>query len=176
MALAGGLVLNVLLNLVLLPRLGLEGAVLSTAAANALMLGLICLFNRRLGFPLDDGAKLVLVLPMVVCLGPWVAIFAIAGDRGRGRGGQLGSFRRKKSTSLPRVCSQYGKRFGLYRLYAAVATQAEEIDFPAQAFRMAGPSQCSWALPLGLAGATRTSRSGFSGCSGSMPGNLATVF
>ena len=77
-ALACGLALNIPLNLVLLPRLGLEGAVLSTAAANALSLGLICLFNRRLGFHLDDGAKLVLVLPMLLCLGPWVALFALA--------------------------------------------------------------------------------------------------
>jgi polysaccharide transporter, PST family len=76
-ALGCGLALNVPLNLVLLPRMGLEGAVLSTAAAHALSLGLICLFNRRLGFHLDDGAKLVLVLPMLLCLGPWVAVFAL---------------------------------------------------------------------------------------------------
>ena len=82
-ALACGLALNVPLNLVLLPRLGLEGAVLSTAAANALSLWLICRFNRRLGFRLDDGAKLVLVLPMLLCLGPWVSIrrsLAVAAD------------------------------------------------------------------------------------------------
>jgi polysaccharide transporter, PST family len=77
-ALACGLTLNVAMNLILLPRLGLQGAVLSTAAANALSLGMVCLFNHRLGLRLDDGARLVLVLPMVVCLGPWVALFALA--------------------------------------------------------------------------------------------------
>jgi polysaccharide transporter, PST family len=88
-ALAAGLAVSVPLNLVLLPHLGLEGAVLSTAAANALSLWLICRFNRRFGFRLDDGAKLVLVLPMLLSLGPWpsmVALVAVAaaalwGDR-----------------------------------------------------------------------------------------------
>lgn len=76
-ALGCGLLLNIPLNLVLLPRLGLEGAVLATAAANALALGLVCLFTRRLGFRLDNGARLVLVLPILLCLGPWVALFAL---------------------------------------------------------------------------------------------------
>jgi O-antigen/teichoic acid export membrane protein len=76
-ALACGLILNVLLNLLLLPRLGLEGAILSTAAANALSLGLTCLFNHRLGFHLDHGAMLVILLPALLCLGPWVALLAL---------------------------------------------------------------------------------------------------
>lgn len=114
-ALGGGLVLNVILNLILLPRLGLEGAVLATAAANALTLALVCLFNRRLGFPLDDGATLVLVLPMFVCLGPWVAaagLMAVAamacwGDR-------LLSPQEKRL--LAEGAAQYGKRCGLCRI------------------------------------------------------------
>jgi O-antigen/teichoic acid export membrane protein len=77
-ALLAGLALNVPLNLALLPRLGLQGAVLATAAANGLSLALVCAFNHRLGFRLDDGARLVLVLPMLICLGPWVATFALA--------------------------------------------------------------------------------------------------
>ena len=68
-SLAFGLALSVPLNILLLPRLGLEGAVLATTAANALSLGLVCLFNSHLGFHLDDGAKLTLVLPMLFCLG-----------------------------------------------------------------------------------------------------------
>ena len=77
-ALASGLGLNVLLNLILLPRYGLEGAVLSTTVANAVSLGLICLFNRRLGFHLDDGAKLILMLPILICFSPWLAALALA--------------------------------------------------------------------------------------------------
>jgi O-antigen/teichoic acid export membrane protein len=115
LALAAGLALNIPLNLILLPRLGLEGAVLSTAAANALSLGLICLFNRRLGFHLDDGAKLVLVLPMLLCLGPWAAMFALVvvtldavfGDR---------LLSPEEKQQLAEGMAQYGKRFGLERL------------------------------------------------------------
>jgi len=76
-ALVIGLALNVPLNLILLPRLGLHGAVLATAAANALALWMVCLFNRRLGFHLDDGARLVMALPLVVCLGPCAAMLAL---------------------------------------------------------------------------------------------------
>ncbi|MEN6452393.1 MAG: lipopolysaccharide biosynthesis protein [Thermoguttaceae bacterium] len=72
-SLAVGLVANVLLNIMLLPRYGLMGAVWATAAANALSLWLLCRFNHRLGFRLDFGARLVLALPLVLCLGPWVA-------------------------------------------------------------------------------------------------------
>jgi O-antigen/teichoic acid export membrane protein len=114
-ALGCGLILNVLLNLVLLPRLGLEGAVLSTAAANALSLGLICLFNRRLGFSLDDGAKLVLLLPVVVCLGPWVAVFTLLAVAVTALcGNRLLSPQEKRL--LAEGAAQYGKRLGLYRI------------------------------------------------------------
>jgi polysaccharide transporter, PST family len=115
-ALACGLMLNVLLNIVLLPKLGLEGAVLSTAAANALTLGLICLFNRRLGFALDDGAKLVLVLPMVVCLGPWVAVFAIVAIGAEAMMGSL-LLSPEEKHQITTGLSEYGKRFGLCRVY-----------------------------------------------------------
>ena len=100
-AMAAGLVLNVPLNLLLLPRLGLEGAVLATAAANALSLPLICLFNRRLGFRLDDGLKLVLVLPMLLCLGPWVSLLALLPSPPP-PSAAIGCFRRKRNSNLPR--------------------------------------------------------------------------
>jgi O-antigen/teichoic acid export membrane protein len=76
-ALLVGLLLNVLLNMLLLPRMGLQGAVLATAAANGLALALMCLFNHRLGFRLDHGAKLILVLPALLYLGPWISAIAI---------------------------------------------------------------------------------------------------
>ena len=115
-ALACGLVLNVLLNLVLLPRFGLEGAVLSTTAANALSLGLICLFNRRLGFHLDDGAMLVIVLPMLLCLGPWVAVLALLAVAVGGGLQPDGCSRRKRSSQLAEGLAEYGKRLGLCRV------------------------------------------------------------
>ena len=122
-ALFCGLVLNVPLNLVLLPRLGLQGAVLSTAAANALSLGLICLFNRRLGFHLDDGAKLVLVLPMLVCLGPWVALFALVAVAADAVwSDRLLSPEEKRQ--LAEGVAEYGKRFGLDRVIAGLGRRA----------------------------------------------------
>ena len=119
-ALFGGLVLNVLLNIELLPRLGLEGAVLSTAAANALSLGLICLFNRRLGFHLDDGVKLVFVLPMLVCLGPWVAVFALVAVAIAA----VWSNRLLTPDEKQQIAdgiSQYARRFGLERVTAILS-------------------------------------------------------
>ncbi len=67
-ALGSGLMLSLMLNVILVPRLGLEGAVLSSTAANGLSLALVCLFNRRLGFHLDLGTAAVLVLPVFLSL------------------------------------------------------------------------------------------------------------
>jgi O-antigen/teichoic acid export membrane protein len=75
--LLAGLLLNVGLNLVLLPRLGLQGAVLATVAANALSLVLLCWINHRLGLRLDEGTRLVLALPLLVCWPVWAALPAL---------------------------------------------------------------------------------------------------
>ncbi len=101
-ALACGLILNVLLNLVLLPRLGLEGAVLSTAAANALSLGLTCLFNHRLGFHLDRGAMVVMLLPALLCLGPWAAVLGLLIVAADAALGQSPAFARGKTADCRR--------------------------------------------------------------------------
>jgi peptidoglycan biosynthesis protein MviN/MurJ (putative lipid II flippase) len=71
------LAVNVTLNLLLLPRLGLLGAVLATAAANFVALMLVMAINRRLGMHIDFGTWVALVLPAVVCLGPVNATLAI---------------------------------------------------------------------------------------------------
>jgi PST family polysaccharide transporter len=122
-ALAGGLVLGVPLNLLLLPRLGLPGAVLATAAANALTLWLICRFNRRLGFRLDDGARLVMVLPMTVCLGPWVASAALGLALADSMFGN-GIFSADEKRYVARRAADYAMRFGLQRMAAALAKYA----------------------------------------------------
>ena len=54
-ALVVGLVVNVSLDLVLLPRVGLHGAVIATTAANFIALLLIYLLNNRLGMRIDRG-------------------------------------------------------------------------------------------------------------------------
>jgi len=89
LALGIGLAVNVGLNLLLLPPLGLLGAVLATTTANFVVLGLICWFNHRLGLRLDPGTRVVLALPLAVCLGPAlaaavllvVALMALHGER-----------------------------------------------------------------------------------------------
>jgi len=77
-ALGVGLAVNIVLNLVLLPPLGLLGAVLATTTANLVALALICLFIGRLGFRFDVGTRVVLGLAPVVCLGPWLALAVLA--------------------------------------------------------------------------------------------------
>jgi O-antigen/teichoic acid export membrane protein len=76
-ALAVGLAVNVGLNLLLLPRMGLKGAVLATAASHLVVLVLICGLNRLLGFRLGRGAWVMLALPIVVCLDPWIALLVL---------------------------------------------------------------------------------------------------
>ena len=78
LALLAGLLANVGLNLILLPRLGLLGAVLATAAANLVALLLIIWFNSRLGFRMSRGTWVALALPLVLPLGPWVALVVLA--------------------------------------------------------------------------------------------------
>jgi PST family polysaccharide transporter len=78
LALGVGLVVNVALNLLLLPRLGLLGAVLATAAANLIALAMILAFDCRLGFRMDRGLWVVLGMVPVVCLGPWIALLVLA--------------------------------------------------------------------------------------------------
>jgi len=72
-ALLIGLGVNVGLNLLLLPRMGLLGAVLATTAANFVALVLILSFNRMLGFHVDRGLWVVLAAPLSLCAGPSVA-------------------------------------------------------------------------------------------------------
>jgi O-antigen/teichoic acid export membrane protein len=78
-AMLAGLATNVGLNLLLLPTLGLHGAVLATAVGNVVVLGGVCLCNRWLGLHLDRGTSVALLLPLAMAGGPWVATAALAG-------------------------------------------------------------------------------------------------
>jgi O-antigen/teichoic acid export membrane protein len=69
-----GLVLNCLLNLVLLPRFGLPGAVWATAAGNLVVLALIFLFARRLGMRIEASTFVVCALPASYALGTWTVL------------------------------------------------------------------------------------------------------
>ncbi len=78
LALLIGLATNISLNAVLLPRLGLRGAVLATSSANLLTLILILSFNRRLGFLTDRGTWIAVAAPIALTLGPAVALLVLA--------------------------------------------------------------------------------------------------
>jgi len=114
LAIGCGLALNIGLNCILLPKFGLYGAVCATTTANALLLGLICLFNRRLGFRLDAGAMWMLALPLTIFLGPWaaaavaaaVAIEAFYGKR---------LLSPSEKSRIAQNLQQYGKLLGLCR-------------------------------------------------------------
>ncbi len=69
LALLVGLLANIGLNFWLLPVMGLTGAAVATAAANAITLVLIYLLSRWVGMRVDRGTWLASVLPLALCLG-----------------------------------------------------------------------------------------------------------
>lgn len=78
LALLAGLLANVGLNLVLLPRLGLLGAVLATTASKLLALALVCLFSRRLGLRFERATLLACALPLCLIAGAGAALAMLA--------------------------------------------------------------------------------------------------
>ena len=76
-AMACGLVANVVLNAILLPRLGLAGAAVATATGCALNVVLGLYFATRHGFRLHRGSLWVLLFPFSVGFGPTVAAIAL---------------------------------------------------------------------------------------------------
>jgi O-antigen/teichoic acid export membrane protein len=79
LALGAGLAVNIALNLVLLPHLGLLGVVLAATAANLVALILILAFSQLCGFRAHRGLWIILGLAPAICLGPWAAVLVILG-------------------------------------------------------------------------------------------------
>lgn len=77
-ALLTGLITNVVLNTILLPRYGLLGAVWATSAANAVALLLIYRFDMWKGMKLQRSVLLVSLLPITLGFGAWVALAALS--------------------------------------------------------------------------------------------------
>jgi PST family polysaccharide transporter len=73
-ALLVGVLLNIGVNLVLLPRYGLEGAVWSTTLANFTALLLVYLFSRAHGMRIDPGTWILSCVPAVLGLGSWISL------------------------------------------------------------------------------------------------------
>ena len=77
LALFLGLVVNIVINLMLIPHFGLHGAVWARAAANLLTLGLIYRFNAWLGMRIEKSLLIVSLLPLALSFGPWAALAAL---------------------------------------------------------------------------------------------------
>jgi len=77
LALLVGLVVNIVLNMFLLPRYGLLGAVWATTVANLLAMLLMFAFNHVLGFRLDWATTLVLLAPGLLCWNGWWGAWAL---------------------------------------------------------------------------------------------------
>lgn len=72
-----GVAANILLNLLLLPPLGLYGAVLATAAATLVCFIATLLLNNRNGMQVDSGTWLAVALPATLGLGLTIACFTL---------------------------------------------------------------------------------------------------
>jgi O-antigen/teichoic acid export membrane protein len=72
-----GVAVNVALNLLWLPRMGLKGAVLATATANGAALLLMVALSSRYGFRVHRGTIEGLLLPGCIPLGPWVVLLML---------------------------------------------------------------------------------------------------
>ena len=78
LAWSGGLAVNVALNLVLLPRYGLDGVAWATSAGNLAALGLILWFSRQSGMQISRGLGWILAMPLVLLLPAAAAVAAFA--------------------------------------------------------------------------------------------------
>lgn len=72
-----GLLANLLLNLLLVPRFGLPGAVWATAAANAVALAVLYLLASRLGLAIDTGLLVLSAAPATLGLGLYPALATV---------------------------------------------------------------------------------------------------
>jgi polysaccharide transporter, PST family len=70
--LAVGLIVNILLNFVLIPAWGLEGAVAATTIATGLALAVLYGINHHVGMKLEPGVLWLSLAPVAMCGGVWI--------------------------------------------------------------------------------------------------------
>lgn len=75
LSLAAGLGMNIVLNLLLLPVLGLYGVAIASAVSKAASLTLLLWIAAKYDWKPDRGMLFVAVLPLLLPLGPWLTLF-----------------------------------------------------------------------------------------------------
>ncbi len=78
MPLAFGVLLNILLNLLLLPLWGLQGAVIATSVSTLVTLAVILFLSYRNGMRVDSGTWLLVISPLALTAGATTAIATLA--------------------------------------------------------------------------------------------------
>ena len=105
-----GLTANIGLNLLLLPKFGLLGAVLATTAARFVTLGMLWMITGKLGMKIDRGLLIVAALPLLLSVGPWVALIGlIAVLIGNVPG--IGCLTTAEKTEIAAAARQYWSKF-----------------------------------------------------------------
>lgn len=72
-----GLIVNIVMNMILIPTIGLQGAVIATAIGNATLAILMTTLNQRFGCKADIGIWMCLALPMLLLLSKPLAILML---------------------------------------------------------------------------------------------------
>ena len=72
------LVVNILMNLILIPSFGLQGAVVATACGSATLVAFVLAMNHRFGCRADIGIWFCAALPLLLLLSKALAVVAIA--------------------------------------------------------------------------------------------------
>ena len=78
MAIAGGLLANLMLNALLLPIWGLHGAVVATLCSHGVVLMGVWIALARSEFGLDSTTFYLTIMPATLLAGPWVALLCVA--------------------------------------------------------------------------------------------------
>ena len=73
-----GLIVNIVLNMLLIPVMGLTGAVVATTLGNAINVVMIFGFNHLFGCRANSGIWLCALTPLILLTPPWLSVVAIA--------------------------------------------------------------------------------------------------
>ena len=68
-----GLLINVVVNVILIPKIGLPGAVIGTACGNGALVALMVLLNHRFGCSMNSGIWICSLLPLILLANPLIA-------------------------------------------------------------------------------------------------------